>query len=478
MKKSLVMVMALIFLFSSTGPALLAAPNNSFADVPANSWAYGAVSKLAEAGLIIGYDDQSFRGNKMLTRYEMAQIVANAITKEDNANDENKALIEKLAAEFSTELHELGIRVSNVENKVDKLAATSSGLKFSGWDRLRYIYQGKGPSNPTFANRFDLMADTDPSNTIAFHFRDAVSNYTAMGTYPTGSSGAVSGNTAGTTSKTNQIADINITYKNVLPGLNVMAGRYSLNLSQTGYLAGSTGGFDGIEGLWNFGKNSLKFGYADASVINLLNFNGGASAFADVANIYYGEYKYQPNRKIKFDVDFVKSQTGNTNQTVGSTPSTSTWSPGKNLVSIVGAGVNWKLDSNWTLLGDYWQNSAAQAKIDNGGSTPVGYVARVAYKGNQLDAPGSWGASFEYQKFQPDTYDTSWTVSFLGPVSSADDPYHSAFKGYDFQYNATLQKNFVFTAVYAFKLKNSVTNANYMPNGGNDWARMQVTYYF
>jgi len=470
--------MALTCALSITGTAL-AATANSFADVPTNNWAYDAVTKLSKAGIVTGYDAKSFGGDKTLTRYEMAQIVANAITKEDKANAENKALIEKLATEFSVELDKLDARVTKVENQVDKLNSTSSGLILSGFDRIRYVSTDKGTSNPTFANRFDLVADTVPNNKMAFHFRDIVSDYTAMGTYPTGASGtgiAPDGNG----SKTNQITDINITDKNFWPGVNITAGRFSLNLGQTSYLAGSNGGFDGINGLWKSSKGSLQVGYANAAVVNLANFNNSPSTFADVANIIYGEYDYQSNANLKFDVNFVKSQgNGTTNDTVGVVgTSTSNFSAGQNLISMAGGGFNWKLNKNIALVSDYWVNSASQAKIDNGGTSPVGYVARVAYKGNQPTVPGSWGAFVEYQKFQPDTYDENWTASFLGAMSASNDPYHGALKGLDVQFNTTLEKNFVLTALYAFNLKNSVTNGDYFVNGGSNFTRIQATYMF
>lgn len=470
MKKILAIILALMFLFSFNGAAFAAAAN-PFADVPTNHWAYSALAELAKAGIIDGYGDGTFRGEKTMTRYEMAQVVANALTKEDKANAEDKVLINKLATEFASELNQLGARVSNVEKKVDKLEANTSNIKLTGWDRIRYIQQDKGTTNPTFSNRFDLMLDANPTNNIFFHARDVLSNYTPMGTYPTGSGSS-------TANKTNQIADVNITYKGLMPGFDVMVGRYSLNLSQTGYLAGSTGGFDGIEVNWKSGKGNLQFGYADSSVVNLANFNNSASTFANVANFYYGQYTYQPDSNIKFDINYVKSESSNGNQTSTGWPSTTSWAPGQNLIEIIGAGATWKLDKDWSIVGDYWRNSATQAKIDNGGSSPVGYVGRLAYKGNSISIPGSWGAFVEYQKFQPDTWDANWTVSFLSPVSTAADPHHGAYKGWDFQYNSTLAKNFTFTAIYAWSLKNTITGDNYMPNGGNNWTRMQITYFF
>ena len=91
---------------------------NPFSDVPSDSWAYDAVSKLASDGVVTGYGDGTYRGGQTMTRYEMAQIVAKAMTKTD-IDKADKALVDKLAAEFSEELDNLGVRVSNLEKKSD-----------------------------------------------------------------------------------------------------------------------------------------------------------------------------------------------------------------------------------------------------------------------------------------------------------------------------------------------------------------------
>ena len=62
--------------------------------------------------------DTTFRGNQSITRYEMAQMVAKAMAKTD-VSAADKALIDKLAAEFSDELNNLGVRVSNLERNAD-----------------------------------------------------------------------------------------------------------------------------------------------------------------------------------------------------------------------------------------------------------------------------------------------------------------------------------------------------------------------
>ena len=54
-----------------------------FSDVPADSWAYDAVTTLAADGVIDGYPDGTYKGQNTMTRYEMAQIVARAMAKTD-----------------------------------------------------------------------------------------------------------------------------------------------------------------------------------------------------------------------------------------------------------------------------------------------------------------------------------------------------------------------------------------------------------
>ena len=92
---------------------------NPFADVPAVHWAYDAVAQLAEDGILEGYGDKSFRGNRQITRYEMAQMVARARAK--NSSGEDKVLVDKLTAEFRAELENLGVKVADLERNADRV---------------------------------------------------------------------------------------------------------------------------------------------------------------------------------------------------------------------------------------------------------------------------------------------------------------------------------------------------------------------
>ena len=118
MKKSLVLAMAM-----ALGVTASAYAANPFSDVPAGHWAYDSVAELAAAGVVDGYTDGSFGGDKLMTRYEMAQIVAKAMAKGAN--------VDKLAAEFADELDTLGVRVANLEKKADNVKVTG---------QIRYHY--------------------------------------------------------------------------------------------------------------------------------------------------------------------------------------------------------------------------------------------------------------------------------------------------------------------------------------------------
>ena len=125
MKKSLVLAMAM-----ALGVTASAYAANPFSDVPAGHWAYDSVAKLAAAGVVDGYADGAFDGDKLMTRYEMAQIVAKAMAK--------GADCDKLAAEFADELDNLGVRVAKLEKGAD-------AVKITG--QARYSYRSSDFAN-------------------------------------------------------------------------------------------------------------------------------------------------------------------------------------------------------------------------------------------------------------------------------------------------------------------------------------------
>jgi hypothetical protein len=104
--------------------ATLATP---FSDVPANHWAYQYIQSLAADGIIDGYPDGKFKGDRPLTRYEMAVVVARVIAKlQENqgpkgASKEDLDKLQKLIDSLKDELDALGVRVTNLEDSLDAL---------------------------------------------------------------------------------------------------------------------------------------------------------------------------------------------------------------------------------------------------------------------------------------------------------------------------------------------------------------------
>ena len=134
MKKS-TLVLAVAMTLGMTATAFAA---NPFSDVPKSSWAYAAVEKLAAEGVIDGMGNGKFEGNRNMTRYEMAQIVAKAMAK-----GVQRPELQKLAQEFSQELNTLGVRVNKLEQKV----------QISGEFRLRY--RGMNEAKENLSNKTD-----------------------------------------------------------------------------------------------------------------------------------------------------------------------------------------------------------------------------------------------------------------------------------------------------------------------------------
>jgi hypothetical protein len=161
MKKRLLKVAVTAALAVSFAAPAFAANVNPFTDLPAKHWAYDAVTKLAQAGVIDGYADKTFKGDKTVTRYEMAQIVAKAMSK--SVNPEQKAMVDKLAAEFSSELNTLGVKVEGMQSQLDNM------VKISGDARVRYENTQDTLEGTDFRAR--LTFDGKINNNIKFNAR-------------------------------------------------------------------------------------------------------------------------------------------------------------------------------------------------------------------------------------------------------------------------------------------------------------------
>lgn len=126
---------------------------NPFSDVSTSDWAYQAVSQLSDQGIVEGYPDGTFRGQRNITRYELAQIIARLMANEDQFNAEQRATIDKLAGEYADELDNLGVRVSNLEAKV-------GNISWSGDARMKWAqgYGDNGNAEDSYDGRMRINA--------------------------------------------------------------------------------------------------------------------------------------------------------------------------------------------------------------------------------------------------------------------------------------------------------------------------------
>lgn len=99
------------------GVSAAAGAANPFSDVKSTDWSYQAVTKLAQEGVVTGYPDGTFQGEKPITRYEMAKITAGLMAREKELSAAQQETVKKLSGEYAGELQNLGIRVSELEKK-------------------------------------------------------------------------------------------------------------------------------------------------------------------------------------------------------------------------------------------------------------------------------------------------------------------------------------------------------------------------
>lgn len=152
---------ALAALMLTTSSFVMA--DNAFSDVTPDDWSYKAVSQLADEGVIDGYPDGTFKGNKNITRYEMGQIVARLMAKEDTLTADQKATLDKLSTDYAGELDNLGVRVDKLENQVFK--------------DTTFLYDFRASAMPSYDNIFK-DSDHDHDDSMGFRFR--VNSYTKM----------------------------------------------------------------------------------------------------------------------------------------------------------------------------------------------------------------------------------------------------------------------------------------------------------
>lgn len=121
-----------------------------FSDLPEHHWALDAVTQLASKGIVEGYPDGTFKGDRAATRWEVALMVARLMARMDqqDATFATKADLDQLRGlvnELRSELDALGVRVTNLEENVGKLGTRVTALEkitFYGSLDTYFVSQG------------------------------------------------------------------------------------------------------------------------------------------------------------------------------------------------------------------------------------------------------------------------------------------------------------------------------------------------
>ncbi|MPM20570.1 hypothetical protein SDC9_67001 [bioreactor metagenome] len=407
MKRNFTLILALMFVLGIAGSAFAA--SNPFVDVPAKHWSYDAVSKLGKAGIVDGYGDGTFRGDKTLTRYELAQIVAKAMVNSEKADAETKVLIDKLAAEFSDELGNLGVRVKKMEQKMGT-------IQWKGDGRFRFQDKHNGINTETQSRlRFGMTADVNPN--VKFNGKWMVQRHTFYGT---------------TDKDDDMINESSFTFKDFY-GTELTLGRQSVKVGSTGYFLQTWGLTDGAQ--VKFGNVAkVTAGYADfANATKATYTTPDATAKNAIGEAYYVNVDVKTSKASTVTGYYLEEVAG-----------------GIRDYTVYGAGFNSKLNKVWSIAGDYLTNTEAA-------NDPKGYVFKVNYKGAKAANPGSWGLTVEYDKWPKGTY-----VSWTDYVNNAAVPTSgSKYIGVNAKY--TLAKNVVWTGIHTYERKNADTGAKVDP---------------
>jgi len=417
MKKKIAAALAVTFALGVTS----AFAANPFVDVPAKHWSYDAVSKLAQEGIVDGYGDGTFRGDKNITRYEMAQIVAKALAKEDKANAEQKALLNKLSAEFSDELDNLGVRVSKLEKNASSVKI-SADARIRGFANKAVDQDGvRTGSKNTFNQRFRLYIDGDVNQDVAFKSRFALENVSN------------DSKTTATSSDKSFVFDYGyFNFKDVIGNTDLSVGRHDLVMGYS-LVADVSGGYDGVKAYFGGDKVKAIVGYGDIS-----SQTGNAKADAGTKQAWDNQ---ADTGAINVTTAEIKYTPTNSFQTIGTVYYSNT--KGYNY-EVYGLGAKAKLDNNFTLTGEYAMNQASNlhTKDDNA------WNAMLGYKGANKANPKSFGIFVNYKKFGASALD--YKLNSNSVFQGVNDTYtlNNGVKGLGYGVNYTLSKNVVVTATY------------------------------
>ena len=330
---------------------------NPFSDVTPDDWAYQAVSDLSVQGVVEGYPDGTFKGERNMTRFELAQIIARLMAKEDQLNAEQQATLDKLAGEYADELANLGVRVANLEKKV-------GNISWSGDARMQY--QRRSDKKDYFNGRMRINVQGQVNDQVTVNGRFVTDADLK------GNDGDIDDGNTGMDRINAKWTPNDATY--------VTIGRQGVALDVTGTFWDEDGVFDGVAAGWDNGKVGVEAGYGrfkDAG--NIASAWGTENNGNDkVPEAWYG--KLTGHIADAADVSAFYLKDGQKAEALNNA-SVSAW----------GAGLSYGI-GDFTVDGDY-------VKTKN---TPAGdaalWTAGLTYGEVDTDKVGSWSLGAHYVK--------------------------------------------------------------------------------
>ena len=460
MKKSLVLAMAM-----ALGVTASAYAANPFSDVPAGHWAYDSINKLATAGVIDGYGDGTFGGDKLMTRYEMAQIVAKAMAKGAN--------VDKLAAEFADELDSLGVRVANLEKKADN-------VKITGELRFRYVDQD-GAMFKYSGDRESLVVGNASNHVADLRSRIWINGminddwtYTGM----LQNTQDLSDN-AGNEDTKFQRAYVD----GKLGGMAVRAGRYNLVIAD-GNIYDTRA--DGLE--LSYGNKLKLKGFVgkatdDITVVPYMTINGDNTFAADITNggKYWGlAVEGELAKGLKATAGYTQFKdmgTGFAEAYGGDFGKTDIDN------GIWHAGLSYDM-GHFNLSAMYLKGDLSADKLNDMRDGEInraidqyldddGFVIGLSYKGAKAEDAGSWGAWAKYYDQGAQTY--------VAHTTDANTFGMTGFKGFGVGANYTFAKNIVANVAYyntESKLAKAIGAADHLDRTKDHRFWTDVTFTF
>ena len=331
---------------------------NPFSDVTPDDWAFQAVSDLSAQGVVEGYPDGSFKGERNMTRYELAQIIARLMAKEDQLNAEQQATLDKLAGEYADELANLGVRVANLEKKV-------GNLSWSGDARMQYqhnLAEGSRTEHAdTWNGRMRINVEGQVNDQVTVNGRFVTNMYFKDAQDDDGNTTMDRINAKWTPN--------DATY--------VTIGRQGVALDVTGTFWDEDGVFDGVAAGWDNGKVGVEAGYGRFKSAE--NEAEGWSG-QDKTEAWYGKLTGHIADAADVSAFYLKNaQKQDKGAQVGE--NASAW----------GAGLSYGI-GDFTVDGDYVKTQNTQA-----GDAAL-WTAGLTYGEVDTDKVGSWSLGAHYVK--------------------------------------------------------------------------------